>query len=66
MGWVSLFDPQALADLLGLPEGAKPLAILCLGPVEAFYPAPMLALEGWAEPRPLSDMLYENHWGVKP
>ncbi|MCY1400423.1 5,6-dimethylbenzimidazole synthase [compost metagenome] len=66
MGWVSLFDPQALADLLGLPAGAKPLAILCLGPVEAFYPAPMLALQGWAEPRPLSDLLYENHWGVKP
>ncbi|MNE87319.1 5,6-dimethylbenzimidazole synthase [compost metagenome] len=61
-----MFDPLALADLLGLPAGAKPLAILCLGPVTAFYPAPMLALEGWAEPRPLSDMLYENHWGVKP
>ena len=65
MGWVSLFEPQALADLLGLPAGAKPLAVLCLGPVERFYPAPMLALEGWAEPRPLSDLLYENHWGVK-
>lgn len=63
MGWVSLFEPQALSQLLGLPAGAKPLAILCLGPVEAFYPAPMLALEGWAEPKPLSDMLYENHWG---
>ena len=25
MGWVSLFDPLALADLLGLPAGAKPL-----------------------------------------
>ncbi|WP_166359016.1 5,6-dimethylbenzimidazole synthase [Pseudomonas akapageensis] len=66
MGWVSLFEPKAMAELLGLPAGAKPLAILCLGPVEKFYPAPMLALEGWAEPRPLSDLLYENHWGVKP
>jgi 5,6-dimethylbenzimidazole synthase len=66
MGWVSLFEPQALADLLGLPAGAKPLAILCLGPVEVFYPAPMLALEGWAQPRPLSELLYENHWGVSP
>lgn len=63
MGWVSLFEPQALADLLGMPAGAKPLAILCLGPVEAFYPAPMLALEGWASERPLSDMLFENQWG---
>lgn len=63
MGWVSLFEPQALADLLGMPPGSKPLAVLCLGPVEAFYPAPMLALEGWAQPRPLSHLLFENHWG---
>ena len=66
MGWVSLFEPQALADLLGLPAGAKPLAILCLGPVEGFYPAPMLALEGWTQPRPLNELLYENRWGVSP
>ncbi|AIG05399.1 cob(II)yrinic acid a,c-diamide reductase [Pseudomonas fluorescens] len=64
MGWVSLFEPRDLADLLGLPSGAKPLAVLCLGPVTEFYPAPMLQLEGWTEPRPLSDMLYENYWGV--
>ncbi|MGF0236843.1 5,6-dimethylbenzimidazole synthase [Rhodococcus sp. IEGM1300] len=63
MGWVSLFEPQALADLLGLPAGAKPVAVLCLGPVKAFYPAPMLVLEGWAQARPLSDLLYENYWG---
>ncbi|SFH17326.1 5,6-dimethylbenzimidazole synthase [Pseudomonas sp. NFACC45] len=66
MGWVSLFEPQALAELLGLPAGAKPLAILCLGPVEGFYPAPMLVLEGWAQPRALDELLYENHWGVSP
>ncbi|HWD32964.1 5,6-dimethylbenzimidazole synthase [Pseudomonas caricapapayae] len=63
MGWVSLFEPQALAELLGMPSGAKPLAILCLGPVQAFYPAPMLVLEGWTTARPLSDMLFENQWG---
>ena len=66
MGWVSLFEPQALADLLSLPAGAKPLAVLCLGPVEAFYPAPMLVLEGWAQARPLSELVYENYWGVSP
>lgn len=64
MGWVSLFEPQALADLLQLPAGAKPLAVLCLGPVKAFYPAPMLVLEGWAQARPLNELLYENYWGV--
>lgn len=66
MGWVSVFEPQALAQLLGLPAGAKPLAVLCLGPVVAFYPAPMLVLEGWRDEQPLSEMLYENRWGQKP
>ncbi|VVO62870.1 5,6-dimethylbenzimidazole synthase [Pseudomonas fluorescens] len=64
MGWVSVFEPQALADLLQMPVGAKPLAVLCLGPVQAFYPAPMLVLEGWAQTRALSELLYENYWGV--
>jgi 5,6-dimethylbenzimidazole synthase len=64
MGWVSLFDPEALATLLNMPAGAKPLAILCLGPVSEFYPAPMLVLEGWAQERPLSELLFENQWGV--
>jgi len=65
MGWVSLFEPQALAELLGMPAGAKPVAVLCLGPVTEFYPAPMLVMENWAEERPLSDMLFENQWGER-
>jgi 5,6-dimethylbenzimidazole synthase len=64
LGWVSLFEPQALADLLGMPAGSKPLAVLCLGPVTAFYEAPMLVQQGWVEPRPLSELLFENHWGT--
>ena len=35
MGWVSLFDPAAVARLLQLPEGAEPIALLCLEPVQA-------------------------------
>ena len=65
MGWVSIFDPTALARLLVMPDGAKPIAILCLGHVEAFYPAPMLALEGWAQPRPLEELTFANTWGSK-
>ncbi|NMZ70257.1 cob(II)yrinic acid a,c-diamide reductase [Pseudomonas peli] len=64
MGWVSLFEPQALADLLNMPTGSKPLAVLCLGPVTEFYEAPMLVQQGWAEPRPLSELLFENQWST--
>ena len=64
MGWVSLFEPQVLADLLNMPTGSKPLAVLCLGPVTEFYEAPMLVQQGWTEPRPLSELLFENQWGT--
>ncbi|WP_447590463.1 5,6-dimethylbenzimidazole synthase [Aquipseudomonas campi] len=63
LGWVSLFDPQTLADLLHMPPGSKPMAILCLGPVTAFYSEPMLVQEGWAAPRPLAELLYTDRWG---
>lgn len=63
MGWVSLFDPQALAALLNIPAGGKPVAILCLGQVDEFYAAPMLQLEQWRTPQPLHEMLFENRWG---
>jgi 5,6-dimethylbenzimidazole synthase len=62
MGWVSIFDPQALARLLEFPQGVRPMAVLCLGHVEKFYAAPMLVLERWREPRPLEDLVHENGW----
>ncbi len=66
MGWVSLFEPAELARILDLPAGAKPIALLCLGPVPHFYPAPMLALEGWRRPRPLDALVMENRWREPP
>lgn len=48
MGWVSMFEPDALRELLSLPEGSRPIAVLCLGRVPAFYPRPMLEEHGWA------------------
>lgn len=62
MGWVSLFDPERLAALLRMPAGARPVAILCLGQVEAFYAKPMLELEHWAQRLPLEDLCGENGW----
>jgi 5,6-dimethylbenzimidazole synthase len=62
MGWVSLFDPRALAQALSMPEGSLPVAVLCIGHVEAFYPAPMLEVTGWARKRPLEELLFINRW----
>jgi 5,6-dimethylbenzimidazole synthase len=66
MGWVSIFDPDALARLLAMPEGAKPLAILCLGYVERFYERPMLEEQGWDDRRVLADLVGENRWPGEP
>lgn len=62
LGWVSFFDPQALAALLALPVGTRPLGILCIGRVPAFYPRPMFEDAGWGQRLPLSHVLFENHW----
>ena len=63
VGWVSLFDPVAVAELLHMPAGAEPIALLCIGPVHAFYEEPMLQQERWAKRCPLDDLLFEDRWG---
>ncbi|WP_347988242.1 5,6-dimethylbenzimidazole synthase [Methylomonas sp. AM2-LC] len=62
LGWVSMFEPESLAKLLQMPADAKPVAILCLGHVDAFYQAPMLVETGWSKEKPLSELVSENTW----
>ena len=62
MGWVSLFNPDKLSQLLGIPDGGKPVAIICLGHVAEFYPQPMLELEGWAQRASLDAMVSTDRW----
>ncbi len=62
MGWVSFFDPADVAEMLGCPAGAQPIALLCLGPVPAFYDVPMLEQQGWRARRPLQPMIGENRY----
>jgi 5,6-dimethylbenzimidazole synthase len=62
MGWVSIFDPLRLAQLLAMPNGAAPVAVLCLGPVPEFPDRPALELDQWAYARPLVEFIAENRW----
>lgn len=62
MGWVSIFDPLALAKLLNMPDDAKPIAVLCLGHVNSFYKEPMLIETGWTRAKPLEELVMENSW----
>ena len=63
VGWVSLFDPAKIRNLCSMPEGSQPIALLCVGHVKEFYPAPMLELEGWDTRRLFSEVVFENRWG---
>ena len=58
-----MFDPAQIRSLCNMPEGSQPIALLCVGHVEAFYPAPMLEMEGWDKRRLLSDIVFEDSWG---
>jgi 5,6-dimethylbenzimidazole synthase len=63
MGWVSLFDPEALRQMLRMPEGSKPIAVLCLGRVPEFYSRPMLEITGWTRGCALEELVHIDYWG---
>jgi len=62
MGWVSLFDPEALRQLLRMPEGSRPIAILCLGHVPQFYRQPMLEEANWARRIDWKELVKIDYW----
>jgi nicotinate-nucleotide--dimethylbenzimidazole phosphoribosyltransferase len=66
MGWVTLFQPEALADLLGLPDGVVTLGWMCLGWPDERPPAPGLERAGWSKRLPLSDVVLTDGWSEGP
>ena len=62
LGWVTLFRPEELAALLGLPDGVVTLGWLCLGWPDERPPAPGLERAGWSRRAPLSDVVLRNRW----
>lgn len=54
MGWVSLVDPDHLSDSVPVPDGARPLAYLCLGHPALELDEPLLQTVGWGRRSPLS------------
>ncbi len=64
VGWVSILDRTAVEQLLGLPDGVRLVAYLCVGyPVE-FRPRPMLEEVGWKGRQPLGELVFRDRWGV--
>ncbi len=62
LGWVTLFQPEELAGLLGLPDGIETLGWLCMGWPDERPPSPGLERYGWSERVPLEDVVLEERW----
>lgn len=62
VGWVSFYREEFLAALIGLPEGIRPVAWLCVGPVRSFQEVPDLERHGWRRRLPLEAVVHRDRW----
>ena len=65
VGWVSFYRESFLSELVGLPEGIRPVAWLCVGPVTQLAEAPDLERFGWRRRAPLSEAVHVGSWGTR-
>lgn len=63
LGWVSFYREEFLSELLGIPDGVRPVAWLCLGPVSHLETVPDLERHGWRHRRPLEQAVHHERWG---
>ncbi len=68
LGWVTLFPPEELAALVGLPPGVETLGWLCVGWPDELPPAPGLERAGWSRRAPLESVVLHERWdpGSRP
>lgn len=66
LGWVSILDPAALKQVLGIPERIVPIAYLCLGWVSEYLPTPELAQKGWRQRLGAEEVLRLDGWSGDP
>ncbi len=62
MGWVTLFEPDDLAELIGLPAGVVSLGWMCLGYPDERPPEPGLVRAGWSSRLALDDVILFERW----
>jgi nicotinate-nucleotide--dimethylbenzimidazole phosphoribosyltransferase len=62
LGWVTLFQPADLADLVALPDAVATLGWLCVGWPDERPPAPGLQRAGWSKRMPLHEVVFDDAW----
>lgn len=64
VGWVSIFHPQDLRDILAIPDHIEIIGWFCLGYVDSLYDQPELALKDWRQRLPLEDLVFSETWNA--
>ena len=65
VGWVSILSPEALREVLSIPEHIVVVAYLCLGYAQEFFDEPELQRRHWASRIPLDQLVYRDRWGQR-
>jgi 5,6-dimethylbenzimidazole synthase len=63
VGWVSFYREDFLRELLDIPPRVRPVAWLCLGPIQDLHTTPDLERHGWGHRVPLEEVLHEERFG---
>ncbi|WP_375500729.1 5,6-dimethylbenzimidazole synthase [uncultured Jatrophihabitans sp.] len=62
IGWVTLFEPRDLVELLDIPDGVETLGWLCLGWPDERPPDPGLERAGWSQRVDLQSVVLHERW----
>ncbi|MGC8513675.1 MAG: 5,6-dimethylbenzimidazole synthase [Acidimicrobiales bacterium] len=62
VGWVTLFEPRDLLELVHAPPGVETLGWLCIGWPDERPPLPGLERRGWSKRQPLEEVLLSERW----
>ncbi|HKH88297.1 MAG TPA: 5,6-dimethylbenzimidazole synthase [Acidimicrobiales bacterium] len=65
VGWVSFYREAWLSELLGIPDGIRPVAWLCLGPVSHLEDTPDLERAGWRSRLDVEAVCHRERWGSR-
>lgn len=62
VGWVTLFEPAQLGELIGAPTGVETLGWLCVGWPDERPPTPGLERRGWSVRQPVAEVVLFERW----
>jgi 5,6-dimethylbenzimidazole synthase len=66
VGWVSIFDPDRLREILHIPTNMVLVGYLCLGYVDHFATKPDLEHFGWENRIPLEEVVSYDRYSAVP